>query len=400
MEKSHSYFASKEEINTRILSLQTKLEHCDLPGCLILDNINTFYYTGTMQNGALFVPEAGDPIFFIRRSLERGKHESPLKRLLRFQKFKEIPPALDSYNYDFSRLGIDESTTPLRLFNMLEQAFPATTFSDISFVLAEIRAVKSVYEIAQIREAGHRHEKVYAAIPDLVREGMTEWELGTTIFCEMLKLDSMGTARMAGFNGEVFGGYICFGESGNYPCAFDGPGGLVGQSPAFPLLGGDRRLKRGDIIYVDTGFGYNGYYTDKTRIFSMGEPESEAVEAHNICLAIQEKVRALLKPGIRPSEIFELVYDEIVIPKNFKLNFMGFGGNRVRFLGHGIGLVIDEFPAIAKKIDYPLKKNMVIAVEPKKGLEGIGLVGIENTFLVTSEGGARLTPGSDEITIL
>lgn len=390
----------EKEIKNRISSLQAKLGQCNLPGCLIIDNINTFYYTGTMQNGVLFVPESGDPIFFIRRSLERGKQESLLKKLLKFKKFIEIPPALDTYGYDFPRLGIDESTTPLRLFNMLKQAFPATAFSDISFALSEIRAVKSAYEIAQIREAGHRHERVYAAIPDLVHEGMTEWELGTAIFCEMLKLGSMGIARMAGFNGEGFGGYICFGESGNYPCAFDGPGGLVGQSPAFPLLGGDRRLKRGDIVYVDTVFGYNGYYTDKTRIFSLGEPRPETVEAHRVCLAIQEKIRGLLQSGVLPSELFEQVYDEIVIPNNFGKHFMGFGGNQVRFLGHGIGLVIDEFPAIAKKIDYPLKDNMVIAVEPKKGLGGIGLVGIENTFLVTSKGGERLTPGSDEIIIL
>ncbi len=390
----------EREIKNRISSLQAKLRACHLSGCLILDKINIFYYSGTMQNGAMFVPESGDPIFFIRRSLERGKQESALKNLLQFKRFKEIPPILNTYGYDFSGLGIDERTTPLHLFNMIKGAFPNTTFTDISFVLAEIRAVKSAYEIAQIREAGHRHEKVYAAIPDLIREGMTEWELGSAIMYEMLKIGSMGIARMAGFNGEGFGGYICFGESGNYPCAFDGPGGLVGPSPAFPLFGGDRKLKREDIIYVDTIFGYNGYYTDKTRIFSLGEPRPEAMEAHRVCIEIQEKIRGLLQPGVLPSEIFEQVYDEIVLPNNFGKHFMGFGGNQVRFLGHGIGLVIDEFPAIAKKIDYPLKENMVIAVEPKKGLEGIGLVGIENTFLATSKGGERLTPGSDEITIL
>ena len=74
--------------------------------------------------------------------------------------------------------------------------------------------------------------------------------------------------------------------------------------------------------------------------------------------------------------------------------------NQVRFLGHGIGLVIDEFPALTKKIHYPLKENMIIAVEPKKGIKGVGLVGIENTFQVTPEGGKRLTPGLDEIRIL
>jgi Xaa-Pro dipeptidase len=79
---------------------------------------------------------------------------------------------------------------------------------------------------------------------------------------------------------------------------------------------------------------------------------------------------------------------------------MGFGSNQVPFLGHGIGLAIDEFPVIAGKMHTPLEVNMVIAVEPKKGLEGIGLVGVENTFRVTVEGGERLTPGSDEMTIV
>jgi len=390
----------EKEIEKRITSLQTKLGENNLPGCLIQDKINIFYYSGTMQNGALFIPESGDPVFFIRRSLEMGKQESPLKNLIQFKRFKDIPPVIIAYGYDFSRLGIDENTTPLLLFKMLKKALPDTTFSDISFALTEIRSVKSAYEIAQIREAGSRHEKIYAIIPDLIHEGMTEWELGTLIVCEMLKSGGMGITRMGGFNSELFGGNICFGESGNHPSAFDGPGGINSQSPAFPLLGGDKKLKSGDIIYIDTGFGYNGYYTDKTRIFSIGKPQQEAMDAHETCLVIQKKIQELLKPGELPSRIFEQIYDEIIVPENFESNFMGFGGNQVRFLGHGIGLVIDEFPAIAKKISYPLKENMVIAIEPKKGIKSIGLVGIENTFQVTPEGGKRLTPGLDEIKII
>jgi Xaa-Pro aminopeptidase len=400
MEYSDTQRVPEKEVQRRIVSLQAKVGNRNLHGCFILDAINIFYYSGTMQNGILFIPVVGNPIFFIRRSLEKGKIESSIKNLIKFKRLKEIPPVLDRHGYDFSKLGIDERTTPLYLFNMLKETFPKTSFVDISFILAEIRAVKSAYEIAQFQEAGERHKAVYLAIPHMLREGMTEWELGSAIIWKMLKLGSMGVARMARFNSEAFGGNICFGESGNAPCAFDGPGGLVGQSPAFPLLGGSRRLKKQDIVYIDTAFGYNGYYTDKTRIFSLGKPKPEAVDAHHICLSIQENIRTMLKPGIRPSEIFERIYDKIVIPSNFEPNFMGFGENRVQFLGHGIGLVIDEFPAIAKKIDYPLKENMVIAVEPKKGLEGIGLVGIENTFLVTPDSGQRLTPGSDEITIL
>ncbi|MFH1077097.1 MAG: Xaa-Pro peptidase family protein [Pseudomonadota bacterium] len=389
-----------EEIIARIISLQKKLRVHDLDGCIILDKINLYYYTATMQNGTLFVPCSGEPLFFIRRSLEQGQQESPLANLYQIKKFSEIPTSIDNHKYDIKKLGVDETSLPLFLFRKLKETFPNTEFVDINRLLAHIRAIKSEYEIAQVREAGARHEQLYAAIPEMIREGMTEWDLGCQIMNKILKLGGMGIGRTVAFNSEVFGGNICFGESGCAPCAFNGPGGLAGQSPAFPLLGGDRKLKKGDIIAIDTVFGHNGYYTDKTRIFSLGAPKASALVAHDVCLNIQEKIRQMLKPGIRPCDIYEQVYETLVHPLNFEQGFMGFGTNKVEFLGHGIGLVIDELPVIAKKTASPLESNMTIAVEPKKGLERIGLVGIENTFLVTEEGGQKLTPGDDEIIIL
>ncbi len=117
-------------------------------------------------------------------------------------------------------------------------------------------------------------------------------------------------------------------------------------------------------------------------------------------MEIQEAVRCRLRPGGIPSEIFNEVYKTEVVSRKFEEHFMGFGSNQVLFLGHGIGLVIDEFPVIARRVDSPLQENMVIALEPKKGLPGIGLVGIENTFLVTEQGGEKLTSGSDEIRVV
>src|SRR5690606_32883564 len=81
-------------------------------------------------------------------------------------------------------------------------------------------------------------------------------------------------------------------------------------------------------------------------------------------------------------------------------NFMGFGNRRVKFLGHGIGLHVDELPVLAKGFDEPLQEGMVFAVEPKAGVEGVGMVGIENTFIVTPEGGRCITgshPGLMEV---
>ena len=388
------------EIALRISRLQQRLQEGPLDGALILDPLNMYYFTGTMQQGVVFVPGSGEPVFLVRRSYERAERETPLKKIFPLTGFSQLQATLADLGLRTGNLGVAETTLSVSVFKTLARAFPGGTFTDISALLGMIRAVKSDYEVGLIRKAGELHGMVYDAIPSLIREGMTEWELGAGIHKKMMALGYSGTMRLAAFGGEMFMGIVSFGESGNYPTAGVGPGGLVGLSPAFPLLGGNKKLGKGEPIFVDTGFGYEGYFTDKTRVFSLGAPPAAALDAHQVCLDIQEAVRIRLKTGAIPSRIYEEVFNEFVRPRGFEKHFMGFGGNQVPFLGHGIGLAIDEFPAIAGKVQSPLEANMVIAVEPKKGLEGIGLVGVENTFLVTNEGGENLTPGPDGIAIV
>jgi len=388
------------EISQRVSRLQRRLHDGPVDGALILDPLNMYYYTGTMQQGVLFVPTEGEPVFLVRRSYERAQRESPLKRIFPLKGFSRLQASLADLGLKTGILGVAETTLTVSVFKTLAAAFPGGTFKDISALLGMIRAVKSDYEVGLLRKAGALHEMVYDAIPSMIREGMTEWELGADIQKRMMASGYTGIMRIAAFGGELFTGIVSFGESGNYPTASVGPGGLTGLSPAFPLLGGTKKLGRGEPIFVDTGFGYEGYYTDKTRVFSLGAPPASALDAHKVCLDIQEAVRARLKPGAIPSRIYEEVYAEFVYPRGFEKHFMGFGSNQVPFLGHGIGLAIDELPAIAGKVHTPLEANMVIALEPKKGLEGIGLVGIENTFLVTDIGGEKLTSGSDAMTIV
>jgi Xaa-Pro aminopeptidase len=388
------------EISQRVSRLQLRLQEGTVDGVLILDPVNMFYYTGTMQQGVVFVPTEGAPVFLVRRSFERAQLETPLQRVVPLKGFSQLQATLADMGLRTHTLGVAEATVSVSVFKTLAKAFPGGTFTDSSALLGMIRAVKSDYEVDLIRRAGALHERVYGAIPAMISEGLTEWELGAEIHQKMMALGYTGITRFAVSGMEMFLGIVSFGESGNYPTASIGPGGLVGLSPAFPLVGGMRKLGRGEPVFVDTGFGYEGYFTDKTRVFSLGALPAAALDAHKVCLDIQEAVRCRLKPGAIPSQIYEEVCGEFVHSRGFAKHFMGFGGNQVPFLGHGIGLAIDEFPVIAGKVHTPLEANMVIAVEPKKGLEGIGLVGVENTFRVTAEGGEKLTPGPDEVTIV
>jgi Xaa-Pro aminopeptidase len=110
-----------------------------------------------------------------------------------------------------------------------------------------------------------------------------------------------------------------------------------------------------------------------------------AIDIHNKCVDIQNEAAEMLKPGAIPSEIYNTIMNKL--DEEFLQNFMGFGNRKVKFIGHGVGLQFDEKPVIAEGFDDPIQEGMVFALEPKNGIDKIGMVGIENTFIVTPKGG-------------
>ncbi|WP_292380792.1 M24 family metallopeptidase [Methanosarcina sp. UBA289] len=242
------------------------------------------------------------------------------------------------------------------------------------------------------REAGRIHQHVLEdLVPEMLQEGMSETDLATELFSVMVEEGHDGLCRFGMFDTEMFLGNVCFGESSIYPSYFNGPGGIYGMSPAVPLIGSrDRKLKKGDLVFIDVGCGVEGYNTDKTTTYMFGSslPQS-AIDAHNKCVDIQNEAASMLKPGAIPSEIYTNITNKL--DSEFLQSFMGFGNRKVKFLGHGVGLLIDELPVIAEGFDEPLQEGMVFVLAHKKEIENVGIVGIENTFIVTSKGGECIT---------
>jgi Xaa-Pro aminopeptidase len=127
-------------------------------------------------------------------------------------------------------------------------------------------------------------------------------------------------------------------------------------------------------------------------------PPDYAAKTHKKCMEIQKEVAALLKPGNIPGEIYNSVIEKL--DADFLAGFMGVGNERVKFLGHGVGLQIDEYPVIANKFDEPLIENMAIAIEPKRSIADFGIVGVEDTYIVTENGGRCITGGEKEILVV
>jgi len=144
------------------------------------------------------------------------------------------------------------------------------------------------------------------------------------------------------------------------------------------------------MVFVDIGFGYEGYNTDKTFMYSFGKKPYVAVsDTHKRCAEILFAISEKLTVGSVPSEIYDSILSGL--DEKFLENFMGYKDRKVKFLGHGIGLYVDEYPAIARGFNEPLQKNMTIAIEPKCGMDGYGTVGVEETFAVTEENAECLT---------
>jgi len=364
---------------------------------IIFSKVNQYYFTGTMQDGMLVVPRDDQAVYWVRRSFERARDESLFPDIRPMKSYRDAAVAMGNCP---TTLYTEMEVLPLAMFQRLQKYFSFHDSKPADAQIMAVRGVKSEYEIEILKRVGEKHRHILeTVVPEMLEEGMSESDLASSIFSHMIKEGHHGFARFGMFDTNIGIGQLGFGESSLYPTYFDGPGGNYGMSPAMPFWGSrERKLKKGDLVFVDVAFGLDGYHTDKTMNYMFGMPiKEEAIVEHNKCVEVQRRLSSMLKPGNTPSNIYREIMDSL--SPEFLNDFMGYGDRKVKFLGHGIGLQIDEAPVIAAGFDEPLEEGMVIALEPKKGISGIGLVGTENTYLVTPEGGQSIT-GNDPGLIL
>jgi Xaa-Pro aminopeptidase len=363
--------------------------HPDWDTALITSRMNLYYFTGTIQDGILLVPRDSEAAFWVRRSYERAVDESLFPHIHPMRSYRDAAGTLKTIP---GTVYLETEQVSLALFRRLQKHFSFREFRDIDSLVLQVRSVKSPYELELMERAGTIHRHVLEDLaPEVLNEGMSELECATELYSLMVREGHDGIVRFGRSESDIILGLVGFGESSLYPTYLDSPGGNRGLSPAVPLLGSrSRRLRDGDLIMVDIGCGYQGYHTDKTMTYGFGRAlPDEAVAIHQQCVDIQDAIIPLLKPGAVPSQIYETVMAGL--EPEFLENFMGYGNRNVQFIGHGIGLEIAEHPVITRGFDEPLEAGMVIAIEPKKGIKGIGMVGIENTFVVTPDGGRSIT---------
>ena len=382
-----------EDLVLRHRRVQRALADTGADGALLTSDINLFYLTGRVFNGWLYLPTEGAPVAFVRRPAD-----CPLPvEAIRVQRPNDMTAWFaDAPGRALPRHLLLEADTLsyndyMRLFNLFrpEQA------GNVSALMRSVRMIKTPWEVGQLRRSSEVHAAVYAEIPDCFRPGMTDLELQAEIERRMRLHGSIGVFRTYGPNMNIFMGSLLAGDNAQAASPFDFALGGAGQSPVCPIGANGTTLTEGTAIMVDMAGNYTAYISDMTRVFSVGRLREEAYSAHHTSRDIVAAAEVTMRPGVACSELYNIALG-MVEKAGLTDYFMG-TRQQAKFVGHGIGLEINEPPVLTPRSKDVLQPGMVIAFEPKFVIPGVGAVGVENSYLITETGAEKLTHFEEEI---
>ena len=394
------FYTPSAELYQRIHNFQQKLEENSIHGAIILQKADLFYFTGTIQQAHLFIPESGEPVLMVFKDLERAKKESSLNRIVYLSSPKKIPAILKENGYEIPiALGMELDVLPVNLFFRYSDIFNSSKIIDISHQVRLVRAIKSDYEINLIRKAAKFSDKIVITAGNLIKEGITEVELAGQIEAVARSFGHQGIIRMRLWGNELFYGHLMCGASATTQSYISSPTGGEGVNPSVAQGAGFNTIKRNEPLLFDFAFAYNGYISDHTRIFAIGNLSDKLYHAHNAMLDIHDLLKREAKPDVPAGNLYDLALEQAK-QSGYENNFMGAGDKRIHFVGHGVGLELDEYPFLAKGQKLKLQEKMVIAIEPKLIFPDKGVVGIENTCIVTKSGLEPLSKIDGEVIVV
>lgn len=389
------------ELFDRIARLQAALGACDWAAVVLVQSADLFYFTGTVQTGALYVPVAGEPVYLVRKDLQRARRESALERIEPMPALRDLSSTLRAHGYPTpTRIGFEYDVLPVAVFERYRRVFPASECVDASALIRRVRMIKSAYEIERIRRAAAQADAVYRRAREVIRVGMSDIELAAELEHFARLQGHPGIIRMRSFNGEMLFAHVFSGPDAAAPAYLDTPLGGVGAHPSFGQGASWQRIEAHRPIIVDTGSFVDGYLADQTRTLSVGELPDALRDAYGHMLKVQQLMESSVKPGVVWADVYNACF-ALAAGLGYTEHFMGAKGAQAGFIGHGLGIEIDELPIVAPSFtDDVFQTAMTFAFEPKLVFPGQGAVGIENTYVVHPNGIEKLTYSDEAIGIL
>lgn len=383
--------ALAKELKLRWDKIQQNMSDIHADGLLICDNVNLYYVSGRIFRGYCYIPVKGEPIFFVRRPLGLNGTQ-----VVYIRKPEEIGEYLQKNGIAFpDKLLLESDSISYSDYKRYETIFTPKEVLNGTALLRRCRSIKTPYEIDLIRRSGELHAKAYETIPSLYRKGMTDVEFSIELEHECRKLGSLGIFRIFGQSMEIFMGSVLAGDNADTPSPYDFAMGGAGLDVSLPVGCNGTVLTEGMSLMVDMGGNFTGYMTDMTRTYAIGSVQELAMKAHETSIAIHQAIAAKSRPGVAAKDLYELAA-EMANHAGLSDYFMGHR-QKAGFIGHGVGIEINEAPVLAPRSRDILAEGMVFALEPKFVIPGTGALGIENTYVVTADGVEKLTIFEEEL---
>ena len=375
----------ENELELKWRRIQQAMRQEEADGCLLTMNMNLYYVSGQVFNGYFYLPAEGRPYWFVKRLTIPETNQVHVIR-----KPEQIPDFFRDLNLAMPRkLLLEADELSYNEYIRLQHVFRAEATGNASALIRHIRMIKTPWEIEQMRISARKHEAVYREIPACYRPGMRDIELQIEIEKRMRVHGSLGYFRAFGSNMDIFVGSLLAGENAGEPSPFDFALGGTGMHASGPLGANGTLLEEGTTVMADMSGNYTAYQTDMTRVFSIGKLPDRAYRVHRVALEIQARMERAAKPGVPCAELYR---DALAMAGQEGLEECFMGTHlQAKFVGHGVGLEINELPVLTTRSKDILQPGMTFAFEPKFVLAGIGAVGIENTFLVTDSGVEKMT---------
>ena len=329
--KESTYTTPAIEIDTRITKLQRVLQDKCVDGALIAEKTDLFYFSGTAQQGWLYVPASGEPILMVSKDYDRACRDSPLVKIISLLSPKKIPECLADFGLvDVAQIGMELDVLPVNLYFQYQKIFTRSEIIDFSTEIRLMRAVKSSYEIEKIRQAARCSDLVAVKVEELLVPGKTEVTLAGELEGYARSLGHQGIVRMRMWGGELFYGHLMSGTSAAVPSYLASPTGgegvssIIGQGAGYKIIGKD------EPVLVDLVFALDGYLSDHARIFVAGHLPDKLMAAHEAMLDIQETIKNIAKPRAITGELYETMTD-LAEKKGYINEFMGGRGEADTF---------------------------------------------------------------------
>lgn len=374
-----------DELECRLVKVRMAMLNSDTDALLIGSTVNIFYLTGGVFRGYIYISEDSGPIFFMIPPAEpKGDDEVSIR------KPEMIPEILSGRGISVPRrIGLEFDDLYYSEIERVKKLFPQSQICNGSKIMRNARLTKTEYELKKMEEDGVRQSAVYSKVGKVFREGMSDVEFQSEIELLLRREGCLGYLRAAGSRMEINMGSLLAGPNADVPSPYDFSMGGGGVDPSLPVGASGVILKPGMAVMVDMNGGFNGYQTDMTRCWTIGPACSEAHNAYDCSMAILRDLESYARPGV---EVGELYRRAVRIAEDWKLtdHFMGHR-HKVSFIGHGVGIELNEGPVIMERNKSLLEENMTIALEPKFVFPEIGALGCENTYIVKADGLKNIT---------